>query len=71
MLICLCVSVRLLGFRDHDGLQQLIQLVLDEVRQLARSPLVLLDHVQVQLELLGDGGVGGLTVLGVLTGLAV
>lgn len=43
--------------------------MLDEVGQLAHSALVHLDHVQVQLELLGDGGMGGLAVLGVLTGL--
>lgn len=47
----------LLGLGDHDGLQQLVQLVLDQVRQLAHPALVPLDHVQVQLELLGDGGV--------------
>lgn len=60
----------LLGFRDHDGLQQFVQLVLDEVRQLTHSVLVHFNHVQVQLKLLGDGRVGGLAVLGVLTGLA-
>lgn len=74
--ICASISVArceprlsLLGFRDHDGLQQLIQLVLDEVRQLTHSALVHLDHVQVQLELLRNGGVGGLAVR-VLAGLA-
>lgn len=60
----------LLGFRDHDGLQQLVQLVLDEVRHLTHSAMVHFDHVQVQLELLRNGRVGRLAVLGVLTGLA-
>lgn len=60
----------LLGFRDLDGLQQPVQLVLDQIRQLTHSALVHLDHVQVQLELLWDRGVGGLAVLGILTGLA-
>lgn len=60
----------LLGFGDHDGLQQLVQLVLDEVRQLTHPALVHLNHVQIQLELLGDGRVGGLAELGILSGLA-
>lgn len=59
-----------LGLWDHDGLQQLIQLVLDKVWQLAHSALVHLDHVQVQLELFGDGWVVGLIELCVLTCLA-
>lgn len=59
----------LLRLGDHDGLQQLVQLVLDQVRQLAHQALVSLDHVQVQLELFGDGGVGRLVVLRVLTGM--
>ena len=67
---CSGVSSGSLGFGDHDRLQQLVQLVLDEVWHLAHSTLVPLDHVQVQLELPGDGGVGGLAVLAVLTGLA-
>lgn len=59
----------LLGFGDHNGFKQLVQLVLDEVWQLTHPALVHLYHVQIQLELLGDGWVGGLTVLGVLSGL--
>lgn len=59
----------LLGFWDHDGLQQLVQLVLHQVGQLAHSTLVPLNHVQVQLELFGDGRVGRVA-LGLLPGLA-
>lgn len=35
------------GFRDHDRLQKLVQLMLDEVWQLTNPALVHLDHVQV------------------------
>lgn len=63
------VGVVSLGLWDHDGLQQLVQLVLDQVRQLTHSALVHLDHVQVQLELLWDGRVVGLVELSVLTSL--
>ena len=45
-----------LGLGDHDRLQQLLQLVLHQVGQLAHVCVVILDHVQVELELPRDRG---------------
>lgn len=55
-------AVCLLGLGDHDGLEELVQFVLHEVGEVADACVVILDHVQVQLKLLGDGGC---SVLGV------
>lgn len=46
----------LLGFGDHDGLEELVQFVLHEVGEVADPRVVVLDHIQVKLKLLGDGG---------------
>lgn len=55
--MCDCVStVCLLGLGDHDGLEELIQFVLHEVGEVADVCVVILNHVQVQLKFLGDGG---------------
>lgn len=69
MIDAMCAS--LLGFRDRDRVQQFVHIVLDQVWQLTYIVVVPLDHVQVQLELFGDGGVGRFTVVCVLTSLAV
>lgn len=55
-------AVCLLGLRDHDGLEQLIQFVLHEVGEVADACVVILNHVQVKLKLLGDGGCSVLRV---------
>lgn len=46
----------LLGFGDHDGLEELVQFVLHEVGEVTDPCVVILDHIQVKLKLLGDGG---------------
>lgn len=48
-------TVCLLGFGDHHGLEELIQFVLHEIREVADACVVVFNHVQVELELLGDG----------------
>lgn len=58
--------MRLLGFWDQNRLEELIQFVLHEVGEVADARVVVLNHVQVKLKLLGDGGgcVLGVCVLG-------
>lgn len=45
----------LLALRNHDWLQNFIQFVLHQVRDITGTCVVVLEHVQIQLKLFRDG----------------